>query len=175
MHILPGDMASHTSLTTAAELATPLLPSGLDILIVNGAYATQAMSFRMPTSFSTTSEAEALHNDMHASLDVNVLGVVYSINAFLPLVLKGKAKKIVVISTGLADPDYAIAGDGNPMFITYASMKAALNMVVAKFSAELKPKDVKVLALSPGLVNTKETPRNICSSFSSFMLFVLKE
>jgi NAD(P)-dependent dehydrogenase (short-subunit alcohol dehydrogenase family) len=152
-------MASHTSLTTATSLTTPLLPSGLDVLIVNGAYNTPAMAFNTPTSFSSPEQAEALHDDMHASLDVNVLGVVYSINAFLPLVLKGKVKKIVVISTGLADPDYAIAGEGNPVSITYASMKTALNMVVAKFAAELKAQDVKVLALSPGLVNTKETPR----------------
>jgi len=158
VHILPGDMVSQTSLVSAAELATTLLPSGLDVLIINGAHNNPTLAFRTASSFSSSTEAEALKRDMHASLDVNVLGVLYSINAFLHLILKGRLKKIIVISTGLADPDNAIAGDGNPLFVTYASMKAALNMVVAKFAAELKPKDVKVLALSPGVVQTKETP-----------------
>ena len=162
-------MISAPSLTSAASLAAPLLPHGLDVLIINGAYNTSSMSFRAPSSFSSPAESEVLKEDMHASLDVNVLGVVYSINAFLPLIEKGTLKKIVAISTGLADPDFAIAGDGNPLFITYASMKAALNMVVAKFAAELRSKDVKVLALSPGLVNTKETPRKLLPPFLSLL------
>jgi NAD(P)-dependent dehydrogenase (short-subunit alcohol dehydrogenase family) len=163
-------MASHASLASAAELATPILPSGLDVLIVNGAYSTWEAAFLPPSAFASPSQAQALYDDMHASLDTNVLGVVYSINAFIPLVLKGTLKKVVVISTGLADTDVSIpAGgkDGNPIQVTYSSMKAALNMIVAKFAADLKPKDVKLLALSPGVVNTKETPRQYLSFLSS--------
>jgi len=147
-------MASHQSLVSAAELAEPLLPNGLDVLIVNGAYSSTADAYAPPTTFAPASRAEALHEEMHKSLDVNVLGVVYSINAFLPLIVKGSVKKIIVISTGLADADRTIAGDGNPILVTYSAMKAALNMVVAKFAAELKPKGLKFLSLSPGLVNT---------------------
>lgn len=171
-------MSSHSSLTTAAELAAPLLPSGLDALIINGAYTNPNTAFMPPSAYSSRSQAEALHDDMHASLDTNVLGVVYSINAFLPLILKGKVKKIIVISTGLADTDLAIPADGrdgNPVQVTYSAMKAALNMVVAKFAAELKPKDVKLLALSPGVVNTKETAREflclLCRSSAHLDLF----
>ena len=162
MHVLPGDMASHSSLTTAAELATPLLPSGLDVLIVNGAYINHDTAFLPSSAFASRTQAQVLHDDMHASLDTNVLGVVYSINAFLPLVLKGTIRKVVVISTGLADTDLvnpADGTDGNPVQVTYSTMKAALNMVVAKFAAELKSQNVKLLALSPGVVNTKETAR----------------
>ena len=157
--MLPGDMSSHSSLTAAAELAAPLLPSGLDFLIINGAYANPNTSFLPPSVFSSFSQAQVLHDDMHASLDTNVLGVVYSVNAFLHLVLKGKVKKVTVITTRLADPALTIpapAKDGIPVQITYCTMKAALNMIVAKFAAELEPKDVKLLALSPGMVDTKE-------------------
>ncbi|TVY80504.1 putative oxidoreductase [Lachnellula suecica] len=159
VHILPGDMASHKSLVAAAELAAPLLPNSLDVLIVNGAYANDAVSFLPPTGFSSATQASILHDDMHASLDVNVLGVVYSINALLPLINNGTGKKVVVISTGLDDPGRAIpieGYDGNPMMITYSAMKAALNMVVAKYAADLKPLGVMTLALSPGVVNTRE-------------------
>jgi NAD(P)-dependent dehydrogenase (short-subunit alcohol dehydrogenase family) len=169
VHILPGDMASHSSVATAASLATPLLPSGLDVLIINGAYNQAATGFLPPTAFSSASQASVLNDEMHTSLDVNVLGVVYSVNEFLPLVLKGSVKKVVVISTGLADPDAARPADkknGNPMMVVYAAMKAALNMVVAKYAAELKPKGVMTLALSPGLVDTNST-----KSRESYLLF----
>ena len=150
-------MVSHASLTAAADLATTFLPSGLDVLIVNGAYVNRETAFLSPTDYSSASQAKLLHDDMHASLDTNVLGVVYSINAFLPLVLKGSVKKIIVTSTGMADADLSL--DGLTAQVAYSSMKAALNMVVAKFATELRPKGVMTLALCPGVVQTRETAR----------------
>ncbi|KAL5327404.1 hypothetical protein ACEPPN_005100 [Leptodophora sp. 'Broadleaf-Isolate-01'] len=127
-------MSDHQSLAIVASSAASILQNGaLDVIIVNG-FACQH---------------ELLQQDMHASLDVNVIGVVNSINSFLPLILKGKAKKIMVISTGGADPDLAVAYN-LPYQFTMCVMKAALNIVVAKFAAELKSRHVKVLALSPG-------------------------
>ncbi|KAK9495380.1 hypothetical protein V1508DRAFT_409668 [Lipomyces doorenjongii] len=57
---------------------------------------------------------------MIASLEVNVLGVVYSINAFLPLLRKGATKSITAISTGLADLDFTLLS-GNSTQLTYSS------------------------------------------------------
>jgi NAD(P)-dependent dehydrogenase (short-subunit alcohol dehydrogenase family) len=91
------------------------------------------------------------------SLDVNFLGVNYSINAFLPLVRKGTVKKITVISTGMADTDMVVQHD-IPGSLIYASMKAATNMVVAKYAVELRGEGIVLLALSPGVVNTPEGP-----------------
>lgn len=90
-----------------------------------------------------------------ASLDVNVVGVIYSINAFLPLVRKGSVKKITVISSGMADPEWVVQND-IPGSLIYASMKAATNMVVAKYAVELRGEGIVVLALSPGIVDTYE-------------------
>jgi NAD(P)-dependent dehydrogenase (short-subunit alcohol dehydrogenase family) len=92
---------------------------------------------------------------MVASLDVNVPGVVFSISAFLSLLGKGAVKKIIVLSTGIADPE-AIVVSGNSGSVTYSAMKAALNVIVAKYSQELGGGGFTVLALSPGLVNTRE-------------------
>jgi NAD(P)-dependent dehydrogenase (short-subunit alcohol dehydrogenase family) len=86
------------------------------------------------------------------------MGVIFSVNAFLPLIRKGNVKKIIVISTGLADPAL-VTESSNPVFVTYSAMKAALNIVVAKYAVELKAQGITVLALSPGLVNTQETLR----------------
>ena len=83
----------------------------------------------------------------------NVVGVVHTINAFLPLLRKGATKKIIVISTGLGDTqtvincDYATA-------VPYSVSKAAVNMVVAKYAVTLRKDGFVVVALSPGLVKT---------------------
>lgn len=156
-HILHGDMSDYQSLTAAASLASSILPDGaLDIIIINGYTAMKETLLTPPSGFA--SQPHLPNKDMHASLDVNVIGVVNSINTFLPLILRGQAKKIVVISTGGADPDMAVAMH-IPFQFTMCVMKAALNMVVTKFAAELKSRDVKVLALSPGIVATAEAPR----------------
>jgi len=105
-----------------------------------------------PTQF--VGEEEFLRQDMIASVEVNILGVIYSINAFVPLLRKGGVKKIIAISTGLADSEMAVK-TGNSRFLTYSTAKAGLNMVIAKYSQELKSEGFTALALSPGVVNTK--------------------
>jgi NAD(P)-dependent dehydrogenase (short-subunit alcohol dehydrogenase family) len=57
-------------------------------------------------------------------------------NALLPLILKGQEKKIVHISTGMADTDLVLKS-GVSYAVPYSASKAALNLVVAKYAAEL--------------------------------------
>jgi NAD(P)-dependent dehydrogenase (short-subunit alcohol dehydrogenase family) len=155
VHILQADMADYNALNAAAADAAGVTNGSVDYLIINGAYNAPELSQIPLTAF--VGREDDLRKDMIASLDVNVLGVIYSINAFLPLVRKSNIKKIVVISTGLADTE-RVPATGVSIFVIYSTMKAALNMVVAKYSAELKGDGITLLALSPGLVNTKETP-----------------
>lgn len=156
VHVVQGDMADNASLLAAATATSKITGGALDHLIVNGAYQNGPLRPLSPTQYS--GKEDTLRNDMIASLEVNVLGVIYSINAFLPLLRKGTTKKITAISTGLADLDFTLLS-GNPTQLTYSSMKAALNMVIAKYSQELKAEGFTVLALSPGLVNTRTEPR----------------
>jgi NAD(P)-dependent dehydrogenase (short-subunit alcohol dehydrogenase family) len=156
VHILPADMIDHIALNEAAAEAAKLTNGSVDYLIVNGAHNDYDIAKLPPTSF--IGREDVLRKDMAASLDVNVLGVMYSINAFLPLVRTSSVKKIIVISTGLADTEN-VPKNGLPTFVTYCAMKAALNMIVAKYSVELKKDGIILLALSPGIVATKETPR----------------
>lgn len=83
--------------------------------------------------------------------EVNVIANVHLFNLFMPLILKGQAKKVITISTGLADTvltnNYDLAVGS-----LYATSKAAMNMIVAKYSAQYKKDGVLFLALSPGLV-----------------------
>ena len=151
VHLLEGDMADNNSLIAAAAETEKLTGGTVDYLIINGAYINPAESFLSPSEFS--GKEELLTNSMIQSLKVNVLGAIFSINAFLPLVRKSNIKKIIVITTGLADRDMTEKSTISFSLI-YSSMKAALNMVVAKYAVELKSEGIKLLALSPGLVDT---------------------
>jgi len=149
-------MVDHKSLTIAASEVSKLTNKSLDHLIVNGAYLDVAASFMTPTEF--IGQEDLLRTEFINNLDVNVLGVMYSINAFLPLIRKGNAKKITVVSTGLGELE--LTQNSNIAFsVQYSATKAATNIVVAKYAAELRGEGIILLALSPGLVNTATGPR----------------
>lgn len=83
--------------------------------------------------------------------EVNVIANVHLINLFLPLILKGQAKKVIAISSGLADTEFTNQYEVTPGFL-YSASKAALNMIIAKYNAQYKREGVLFLAISPGLV-----------------------
>ena len=84
---------------------------------------------------------------------MNAIGPVHLFNIFVPLILKGRAKKVIAISTGMSDPEMTLKAD---IFqaTAYAMSKAALNMAVAKFSALYREKGVLCMAICPGAVDT---------------------
>ena len=65
--------------------------------------------------------------------------------------MKGKAKKVIAISTGLADLDLTNDCEVD-VGALYAASKAALNVIVAKFNAQYKKDGVLFMTISPGLV-----------------------
>jgi NAD(P)-dependent dehydrogenase (short-subunit alcohol dehydrogenase family) len=85
-------------------------------------------------------------------MDTNVLGNIHLINLFMPQILKGQARKVTIISSGMADTEltnnYDI--DLGPL---YAISKAAVNMVTAKFNALYKKDGILFLSICPGLVD----------------------
>ena len=95
----------------------------------------------------------ALTAELNELFKVNVVGNIHLLNLFMPLVLKGSSKKVVVLSSGLADQEltvkYGVYENG-----PYSISKTAVNMAVAKFQAEFEKNGVLFLAMSPGLVNT---------------------
>jgi NAD(P)-dependent dehydrogenase (short-subunit alcohol dehydrogenase family) len=84
---------------------------------------------------------------------VNAIGPVHLFNIFMSLILKGRAKKVIAISTGISDPEMTLKAD---IFqaTSYSMSKAALNVAVAKFSALYREKGVLVMAICPGAVDT---------------------
>jgi NAD(P)-dependent dehydrogenase (short-subunit alcohol dehydrogenase family) len=65
--------------------------------------------------------------------------------------MKGKVKKVITISTGVADLD--LTNDlGIDVGALYAASKAAMNIIVAKFNVQYKKEGVLFMGISPGLV-----------------------
>lgn len=95
----------------------------------------------------------ALEEELMAGCKTNVVGNVHLFNLFTPLILKGKQKKVIFISSGHGDIELISKYD---VEITgpYAVGKAATNAVVAKFSAEYAKDGVLFMSISPGVVDT---------------------
>ena len=134
----------------AAAAETAKITSGsLDYLIANAGLVT---SFDAYDPIGTLGDQpEMLTKTLRELFEVNVIGNIHLFNSFLPLILKGQAKKVITISSGLADMVFTNRYDltSGPL---YSTSKAAMNMVVAKYSAQYKKDGVLFLALSPGLV-----------------------
>lgn len=86
-------------------------------------------------------------------LNINVIGQVHLFSVFMPLILKGKAKKVVSVTSGLADLDFTNEFEVFTGAL-YSISKAAANMAVAKFSAQYKDDGVLFISVAPGLVDT---------------------
>lgn len=153
VHLIQADMADNVSLVAAAAKTNLITGGSVDYLIVNGAYVNLEETFLSPSE--VVGKEDLLTSSMTESLKVNVLGAVFSINAFLPLVRKSSIKKVTVISSWFADRDWAEKSSIS-FNMTYSTMKAALNIVITKFAAEFKSEGIIFLALSPGMVDTTQ-------------------
>ena len=149
--VVKGDMEDYKSMNAAAEEVSSLVGGGVDYLIVNGAYLPEGTAMLSPTQF--VGQEELLLEEFNHAILTNAIGPIFTVNAFLPLMRAGKAKKIVVTSTGMADMD-AMGVSGVAASVPYAASKAAVNLITAKFALDLKPDEITIIALSPGLVKT---------------------
>ncbi len=113
--------------------------------------------------------ASALDMDtLRRTYETNVFGVFAVTKAFLPLLKKSEAGRIVNHSSGLgsltqnSDPNGQYAGV-KPL--AYNSSKAALNMMTVIFAAELQDTPIKVNAADPGYtatdLNQNSGPRTV--------------
>jgi NAD(P)-dependent dehydrogenase (short-subunit alcohol dehydrogenase family) len=105
VQIMDADLTDYNALYRAAEETSKFIGGSLDYLIVNGAYTSPDTAPIAPSQY--VGKEDYLKSELTTSFLTNVLGPLYTINAFLPLIRKGAAKKIVVISSGLSDPEFA--------------------------------------------------------------------
>ncbi|KAJ7625329.1 hypothetical protein DFH06DRAFT_742855 [Mycena polygramma] len=150
--VLEADITDPRALMVAATEVSKATGGKLDYLI-NNAGKSNHPGFRIDNFPSP----EALEHDMLDNFKTNTIGVVHTINAFLPLLKNGAAKKVLSLSTGIADlPVTLLAGAVGE--VSYSISKAALNMVVAKYAAQYKADGFVFLAICPGAVKTTMLP-----------------
>ncbi|PQE17984.1 short chain dehydrogenase protein [Rutstroemia sp. NJR-2017a BVV2] len=150
IEIIEADTTDLEALKKAAEYVSEKTNGTLDYIIANAALQAKTAM----VGFGTLSkDPKALEEDLIEHYRVNSIGPVHLFNTFIPLILKGRAKKVIAISTGISDPEMTLKAD---IFqaTSYSMSKAALNMAVAKFSALYREKGVLVMAICPGAVDT---------------------
>jgi NAD(P)-dependent dehydrogenase (short-subunit alcohol dehydrogenase family) len=91
-------------------------------------------------------------------METNVLGVIATTNAMLPLLRKAPSARIVNVSSEIGSltfmSDRSSPAWPMPASVTYPVSKAALNMVTAMYAKELADTPVKVNAANPGYCAT---------------------
>ena len=118
----------------------------LDILVNNAGIA-------VDTSRPSTTDVDTLYR----TYDTNVFGPFRMMKAFLPLLQKSDAGRIVNMSSNLG----SLEGNSNKhwnlsrtKFIAYNSSKTALNALTLQFAYELRKTAIKVNSADPGFVAT---------------------
>ncbi|MFF5004783.1 SDR family NAD(P)-dependent oxidoreductase [Streptomyces phaeochromogenes] len=106
---------------------------GLDVVFANAAAA----------SFATLEEVTEEHFDQ--TFGVNVRGTLFTVQKALPLLNEGAS--VILNSSVRAD-------DGVASFGTYAASKAAIRSFARTWANELKDRNVRVNAISPGTIDT---------------------
>jgi NAD(P)-dependent dehydrogenase (short-subunit alcohol dehydrogenase family) len=136
------DVTNDTSVDAAATHITDIF-GRLDVLVNNAGIGTR----------HNTSARDA----MREVLAVNVVGVVSVTEAFLPLLRKSQAPRLIFISsttgsiTIAADPNGPLRGGGA---MDYRSSKAALSMLMVLYWNRLGQEGFKVFGANPGLIAT---------------------
>ena len=94
---------------------------------------------------------------LYRTYDTNVFGPFRMMKAFLPLLRKSEAGRIVNMSSGLGSLEGNSSlhwGTSNTKALAYNSSKTALNALTIQFAYELRKTSIKVNAAAPGFVAT---------------------
>jgi NAD(P)-dependent dehydrogenase (short-subunit alcohol dehydrogenase family) len=118
----------------------------LDVLVNNaGIGAAPGSKFKDPE--------EEIAEDMRAVYETNVFAVVTVTNAFIPLLLKSNAGRIVNVTSKRGSIGEEGAWVGRPN-MTYSSSKTALNAITVHYARSLEATNIKVNGAAPGHVAT---------------------
>ncbi|EJT97079.1 NADP-binding protein [Dacryopinax primogenitus] len=133
----------------AAQTVAELCGGAVDVLIANAGYNGVGAFYELGTFPSDA----VLMAEVESAYKTNVLGNILTINAFLPLVQRGRKKTVVALSSGMADLKFQedLGYSGNAV---YGASKAALNYVIGKYAIRHKDEGMIFVALCPGWVRT---------------------
>lgn len=131
IHVLTADVTDISAVQKAAAATAKITGGGLDFLIQNAGLVSTRSQYFTPTEMSP----QDFELDSIESFRANVVGTAHVLSAFLPLVRKGSAKKIIVTSSGMAD-DALIVKLDIAVAAPYSISKAAVNTLVCKENVE---------------------------------------
>ena len=97
---------------------------------------------------------ETQREDLRHVFEVNVIGVVNTIQAALPFMIEQGHGTIVIVSS-------VLGYRGIPRMAGYCASKAALNALADGLRTEVEPKGLKVLLACPGLTETEFSERRL--------------
>ena len=135
------DVTDHEQIESLAE---KYKDQPIDILLSNAALT--------PRYKSAFKKIKGVDFDIaRSSFEINVLGPLKLIQSFMPNVEKSQGKKIIALSSKVGS-----FGERPklPFMYSYSISKAALNSLLYSLSFESKRKNIVVVAISPGMVNT---------------------
>ncbi|RHZ59784.1 uncharacterized protein CDV56_102484 [Aspergillus thermomutatus] len=133
VHVIPADITDKVAMKRAAEESREVLDGkGLDVLICNAAYISEVSALKSVQEFEQ--DTLTLFDDAEKSFNVNVLGTLKTVFAFLPLIQEGQLKKVVATSSGMGDIDLINEAKISNV-VPYALSKAALRTLFAKLAA----------------------------------------
>jgi NAD(P)-dependent dehydrogenase (short-subunit alcohol dehydrogenase family) len=135
--LIPLDVTSPGSIQAAADRLAKLAPS-LDMLINNAGVGS-------PTSRRTIEEPQD-YAEMHRMYDVNALGPLRTVEAFLPLLESGALRRLAFVSSEAG----SINNSRRTSELGYCMSKAALNMGVRILYNHLLPRDFSFRVYHPG-------------------------
>jgi NAD(P)-dependent dehydrogenase (short-subunit alcohol dehydrogenase family) len=140
LHIVPLDVTDAGSVREAAAQVAGATKS-LEVLINNAAVFLEEIGV-------TLEALDMTHFDR--TFAVNVAGAARVTQALLPLLLGSSSPRIINISSGAG----SIGDKSNHWYYCYGASKAALNYFTVGLAHELRPRNVMVVAISPGWVRT---------------------
>ena len=89
-------------------------------------------------------------------MQVNFFGIKFSMDVFLPLLRAAPTKKIINISSALADIEFLRRTDSMSL-TAYACSKASMNVLTTQYANIFANDGFICVSMSPGFVNTVET------------------
>ncbi|KAH9915941.1 NAD-P-binding protein [Epithele typhae] len=155
VHVIEGDIGDYSSCQRAAKEVAEKTGGGLDCLIHNAMRPSPPVSF---TDFLNIPDMTEFDADLTHAFQINGLGTIHSIHAFLPLLRASPtgAKKIAVIST--EGGKYDVIRDMKIAAMpSYHLSKSVQVMAALKWSVLLAPECFTLAVLTPGLVDTSGT------------------
>ncbi len=138
------DVTDDASVDSAAETVAHATGGVLDVLINNAGISGGALPPR---------DLTAAHVD--AVYDVNVLGPVRMLHAFLPLLERSNSPVVVNVSSGLGSLTYSADPESTYSKLivpAYFSSKAALNMLTIQYAKAFP--DLRINSVDPGFTAT---------------------